>query len=178
MAVPPGRRARDDLYNDVVREFGAALERLARAYEPDTDKRRDLLQDIHVALWSSLERFDGRCSLRTWVYRVAHNTGTSQVIRRRSRTPALVSLDEIADAADARDEEREVDERRTLDRLLALVRTLTPLDRQVIVLYLEGIEAASIGEITGLSASNVATKIHRIKQVLVRRFHEGVRHGE
>jgi RNA polymerase sigma-70 factor (ECF subfamily) len=55
---------------------------------------------------------------------------------------------------------------------------LTPLDRQVIVLYLEGIEAASIGEITGLSASNVATKIHRIKQVLVRRFHEGVRHGE
>lgn len=178
MAALPGRRDRDDLYGDVARDYGDALERLARAYEPDVDRRRDLLQDIHVALWQSLERFDGRCSLRTWVYRVAHNTATSQVIRRRSRAPALMSLDDIASAPDSRDGEREMDERRVLGRLLALIQTLTPLDRQVIVLYLEGVDAASIGEITGLSASNVATKIHRIKHVLVRRFHEGVRHGK
>ena len=47
----------------------------------------------------------------------------------------------------------------------------------VILLYLEGVDAASIGEITGLSARNVSTKIHRIKQVLARRFHEGPSHG-
>jgi len=178
MAASPGRPARDDLYREAAEGYGAALERLARAYEPDPDKRRDLLQDIHVALWRSVDSFDGRCSLRTWVYRVAHNTATSQVIRRRARAPTLVSLDEAATASDGHDGEREVDQRRALDRLLALIQTLKPFDRQVIVLYLEGVDAAAIGEITGLSASNVATKVHRIKHLLVRRFHERVRHGE
>ena len=100
-----------DLYGETSAAFGAALERLARAYEADPESRRDLLQEIQLALWRSFEGFDGRCSLRTWVYRVAHN-------------------------------------------------------------------AAAIAEITALSPSNVATKIHRIKNVLARRFHEGGSHAE
>ena len=56
---------------------------------------------------------------------------------------------------------------------MRLIYTLKPADRQVILMYLEGLDAASIGEITGMSSGNVATKVHRIKQVLARRFHEG-----
>ena len=52
----------EERYAEVAREFGAALERLAGGYERDPDARRDLLQDIHVALWRSLARYDGRCS--------------------------------------------------------------------------------------------------------------------
>ena len=52
-------------------EFGAALVRLARGYKADTDKQRDLLQEIHFALWRSFEAFPPAYSLRTWVYRVA-----------------------------------------------------------------------------------------------------------
>jgi RNA polymerase sigma-70 factor (ECF subfamily) len=59
-----------------------------------------------------------------------------------------------------------------------LIRQLKPLDRQIIFSYLEGLDAASIGEITGLSPGNVATKIHRIKTILTRRFHSGGPHGE
>ena len=73
----------DERYAIAAAEFGGAMERLARAYEADADPRRDLIQDIHVALWHSLAGFDGRCSLRTWVYRVAHNTAASHVQRRR-----------------------------------------------------------------------------------------------
>jgi len=167
----------DALYEQAASGYGAAIERLARAYEPDADKRRDLVQDIHVAIWRSFANFDGRCSLRTWVYRVAHNVVTSQVLRRRGKTPALVSLDALASTADDHDGERAADRHLALERLLALVQTLEPLDRRVILLYLEDIDAASIGEITGLSAGNVATKIHRIKQILSRRFHQGVSHG-
>jgi RNA polymerase sigma-70 factor (ECF subfamily) len=58
-----------------------------------------------VALWRSFGSFDGRCSLRTWVYRVAHNVATSQVIRRRGRAPALVGLDELESMPDAIDHE-------------------------------------------------------------------------
>jgi len=166
----------DALDEQAASGYGAAIERLARAYEPDADKRRELVQDIHVAIWRSFANFDGRCSLRTWVYRVAHNVVTSQALRRRGKTPALVSLDALASTADDHDGERAADRHLALERLLALVQTLEPLDRRVILLYLEDIDAASIGEITGLSAGNVATKIHRIKQILSRRFHHGVTH--
>jgi len=84
----------DDRYAEVARTFGAALERLAGGYERDPDARRDLLQEIHVALWRSLARYDGRCSLRTWVYRVAHNTAISRVVRPRAAAPRLVAIDE------------------------------------------------------------------------------------
>ena len=154
------------------------MTRLARAYEPDPDRRRDLLQEIHIALWRSLVGFDGRCSLRTWVYRVAHNTATSQVIRRRAHTPTLVSLDEVASLPDDGLDEIETDRQRTMERILRLIHTLEPLDRQVILLYLEDMDAAAIGDITGLSSTNVATKVHRIKKILSRRFHEGGRHGQ
>ena len=70
-------RAREELYEEAAASCRGALDRLVRAYERDPDKRRDLLQDIHVALWLSLEDFEGRCSLNTWVYRVAHNTAIS-----------------------------------------------------------------------------------------------------
>ena len=163
----------DRLYEDASAEFGAALERLARAYEADRDKRRDLLQEIHVALWRSFQGFDGRCSLRTWVYRVAHNVATSHVLRIRSRTPPLVGLDELESLPDRHDSEQALDRQLALERLLTLVRSLEPLDRRIILLYLEELDAASIAEITGLSPGHVAVKIHRIKQVLARRFHQG-----
>jgi DNA-directed RNA polymerase specialized sigma24 family protein len=69
MADAPGSgglAARDALYEQAAREFGGALQRLGRAYEADPDRRQDLLQDIHIALWRSFATFDGRCSLRTW----------------------------------------------------------------------------------------------------------------
>ena len=174
MAPPPDASSRqDDLYAEAAAKYRAALERLAHAYEPDADPRLDLLQEIHVALWRSFASFDGRCSLRTWVYRVAHNVATSQVIRRRGRAPAFVGLDELESMPDAIDHEQVLDDRRALERMMMLIHRLDPFDRQVILLYLEGLDAASIGEIAGVSAGNVATKVHRVKKLLARRFHEG-----
>ena len=63
----------------------------------------------------------------------------------------------------------------TLDRVWALIQQLKPHDKQVILLYLEGMDSASIGEVTGFSPGNVATKIHRIKNLLSRKFHQGER---
>jgi RNA polymerase sigma-70 factor (ECF subfamily) len=169
----------EERYAEVARTFGAALERLAGAYERDPEARRDLLQDIHVALWRSFARYDSRCSLRTWVYRVAHNTAISRVVRPRAAAPTLVAMDDdLESVAEAVDRERGFERRHALDRLYALIRRLRPLDRQVMLLYLEEEDAASIAEITGLSVANVSTKIHRIKEILVRQFHEGSQHAE
>jgi len=177
--IPAGTSKQDALYQEAANGFGAALSRLARAYEADPDKRRDLVQEIHIALWRSFGKFDGRCSLRTWVYRVAHNTATSHVMQQaRARTSAMVGLDDLEELPDMKGAGQNSDQPMVLERLLALIQKLRPVDRQVIVSYLEGMDAASIGEITGISAGNVATKIHRIKNILARRFHEGGCHGD
>ena len=158
-------------------QYGSSLERLAGAYEADPEKRRDLSQDIHFQLWRSFQRYDARCSLRTWTYRVAHHVAVSYVLRERRTFSSLVSLEELEALPDTSEGQFAADQRINLSRLSALIQRLKPLDRQVIVSYLEGMDAASIGEITGLSPANVAMKIHRIKNVLAKRFREGGSHA-
>jgi RNA polymerase sigma-70 factor (ECF subfamily) len=177
-SISTGAASQDDLYKDAAYKFGSALERLASAYEADPEKRRDLSQDIHFQLWRSFQRYDARCSLRTWVYRVAHHVGASHVLRERKMFSRLVTVEELEMLPDKDQGQFAADHRRNLDRLSALIRQLKPLDRQVIISYLEDMDAASIGEITGLSPGNVAMRIHRVKNILARRFHKGGTHAE
>jgi RNA polymerase sigma-70 factor (ECF subfamily) len=163
---------RDRLYDTAIREFGRALDRVAAGYEADPDKRHDLRQEIHFQLWRSLALFDGRCSLKTWTFRVAHNTAVSYVHRERRRAPVFVGLEEIERTVAAEQQAPDLDRERALLRLSGFIRQLKPLDRQIMISYLEEIDAATIAEITGLSAANVAMKIHRIKKILSGRFLE------
>ncbi len=161
-----------DLYDQAVEAFGAAIERLARSYEVDDHKRQDLLQDIHLNLWRSFERFNGHCSLRTWVYRVAHNVAATHVIdQRRQRSRSLVSLDDLD--FDAVGIAPDADRRLLVSRLMELVQCLRPLERQLVLLYLEGLDAAEIGEVMGISAGTVATRISRVKKLLGHYAHDG-----
>jgi RNA polymerase sigma-70 factor (ECF subfamily) len=167
---------RDKLYIEAAHEFGPALHRLVRVYEADADKALDLLQEIHIALWQSFETFDGRCSLGTWVYRVAHCAAASHVVKQmRTKGRGLVSLEELdeLESAEAVSTERDVSDRITLERMMNVIHRLQPLDRQVMLLYLEDVDAATIGEITGISPGNVRNRIYRIKAILSRRLGGG-----
>jgi len=166
-----GQTDQDARYRASATTFGAAIERLARGYEADAELRRDLVQEIHAALWRSFAYFEGQCSERSWVYRIAHNIAVTHVTtRRRLRAEALTGLDEIADIAGPEDAETTTDERRIVDRLLATIHRLKPADRQVMLLYLEDLTAAEIGDVTGLSAGAVAVRIHRIKALLAQPY--------
>jgi RNA polymerase sigma-70 factor (ECF subfamily) len=166
-----GTAVQDARYTAAARRFGAAIERLARGYEADAELRRDLLQEIHTALWRSFAYFEGQCSERSWVYRVAHNVAVTHVMtRRRLNAEVLTGLDEIAELPDPGDAEAATGDRRVVDRLLATIHRLKPADRQVMLLYLEDLTAAEIGEVTGLSAGAVAVRIHRIKALLAQPF--------
>ena len=165
--------AQEDLYREATQTYGVALQRLARAYEADPDRRRDLLQDIHLALWLSLEKYEARCSLRTWVYRIAHNTATSHVIRQHRRNSReLLSLKEVEAAADHSDPAKNADNREAIERLFELIHRLKPMDRDLMLLYLEDFDAPSIAEITGISPVHVRVQVHRIKAILTRQFHK------
>lgn len=169
----------DERYVGAAGEFGRALERLARGYEADPSLRSDLLQEIHLALWRSLAGFDGRCSMRTWVYRVAHNAASSYVTRRRrTHSARFTSLEAVADTIANENPEQVASETQAVDQLARLIQSLNPQDREVILLYLEDLDGAAIGEITGMSAGAIATRIHRIKAILAKRFRdEGGRDG-
>lgn len=171
--ILPGGQSPDDLYREAAEAYGPSLERLARGYEADPDRRRDLIQDIHFQLWRSFQRYDAQCSRRTWVYRVAHNVAASYVMRERRALLNLVSLEELEALSDNDDGQMAANRRISLERLSALIQQLKPLDRQVIISYLEDLDAATIAEITGLSPGAVAMRVHRVKNVLAKRFREG-----
>jgi len=172
--IPIEKLSQDSLYEQVADAYGSALDRLARAYELDPNTRRDLLQE----LWRSFASFDQRCSLRTWVYRVAHNVATGHVIRQSRVRNKLVSIEEIETMPGNDQHELAASQIQALERLSMLIQRLKPLGRQIIVSYLEGMAASSISEITGLSPANIAMKVHRIKNILRRWFAEGGPHAK
>jgi len=157
----------DEQYADAARTYGAMIERMARGYEADPELRRDLVQEIHAALWRSFAIFEGQCSEKSWVYRIAHNVAVTHMITgRRRRKDTLVGLEQIEEPAARDDIEAELAERTAIEGLLRTIHRLNPADRQVMLLYLEDLTAAEIGEVTGLSAGAVAVRIHRIKALL------------
>ena len=168
---------RDELYRTAVRDFGRVLDRLAAGYESDPEKRRDLRQDIHLQLWRSFAAFDGRCSLKTWTLRVAHNTAASYVIRERRINANLVGLEEIERTLTSADPPSDIDRDKALRDVQQVILKLRPLDRQIIISYLEGMDAVSIADITGLSPANIAMKIHRIKKILAHRIRKEQSHA-
>jgi RNA polymerase sigma-70 factor (ECF subfamily) len=102
------------------------------AYEAAPDLRRDLTQEIHLALWQSFDKFDGRCSLRTWVCIVDHNVATSHVVHQAKAKRSVqtsLTLEEAEAHAGAEDVEATADRQQALARLLAMIQRRDP-DRQ------------------------------------------------
>jgi RNA polymerase sigma-70 factor (ECF subfamily) len=161
----------DGLYAEAANHWGGAMQRIARAHEADPERRRDLLQDMHATLWKSFANYDGRCSLHTWVYRVASNVAASHVARESRHRKALVTLDEVEDVPAESDATR-METEAALTRITDLIQRLKAQDQQVMALYLEGLSAEAIADITGLSPGAIATRISRLKTLLARMFHE------
>jgi len=167
MARNGNQSPQDELYARAAHTYGAMIERLARGYEADPELRRDLVQEIHAALWRSFAIFERQCSEKSWVYRIAHNVGVSHMMTgRRRRKDTLVGLEQVEEPAADSNVEAELAQKAELEWLLKTIHRLNPADRQVMLLYLEDLTAAEIGEVTGISAGAVAVRIHRIKALL------------
>jgi RNA polymerase sigma-70 factor (ECF subfamily) len=177
IVLAAGARASEiDRFEELIREHGAALDRLTLGYEASVEARRDLKQEILVALWRALPSFEGRSSLKTWAFRVAHNVATSHLIRaRRSSLRRWQSLEEVAELPSAADAERTVLSRMNVERLGLLLRELRAVDRQLVLLFLEGFSPREIAEVTGLSDTNVTTKLSRLRAVLRAELEGGTR---
>jgi RNA polymerase sigma-70 factor (ECF subfamily) len=153
-------------FEDLLRRYLPAIGRLAACYTRDAAAREDLVQDIAMALWTALPRFRGEASERTWLYRVAHNTAITHMTRQRRRATREQGGDLPERPAPAATQESTAIEAERRARLRAAVADLPILDRQVVVLHLEGLSASDIEGVTGLSAGSVATRLSRARQKL------------
>lgn len=160
-------RVRSLAFQRLVQTYGAPLQRLAAAYERDEDQREDLLQDILFALWKALPSFRGECSERTFVYRVAHNRALTHQRRastRNARTRPIEEGTHVEDAAPGVDAILDTAQRR--ERLLAAVRRLPSVHRQIVLLRLEDMTNGEIAGILGISENAVAVRLTRARQAL------------
>ena len=165
--VEAGESACADRFSQLFETYQSALRRLVGAYVHNAADRDDLLQEIAVGIWQSLPGFRGDSSERTWIYRIAHNIAIRSTSRNRARNAreALLAADDEAPSGDASAVDALVaNERR--QALLSGIRELPVLDRQVVTLHLEGLSAAEIEEVTGVSQGAVATRLTRIRQKL------------
>lgn len=153
----------EDGFDRIIRLHGAALRRLAEGYAADASEEDDLLQEILFAVWRALPSFRGECSERTFVLRVGHNRGLTY----RARRGKVYGLDEASGVADPRvDVEGDAavaDERAILIRG---IRQLPRSQREVIMLYLEGLSHREIAEVLGTTDNNAAARLSRGRKAL------------
>jgi RNA polymerase sigma factor (sigma-70 family) len=147
-----------------LREHRGLIAKVASIYAGNREDRHDLEQEISVQLWRAFGSYDERrAKFSTWLYRIALNVAISQARRRRD-DGRLEPLEAYHLESAASEERAEPDER--LQVLYGFIGELDALNRALILLYLEDRNYAEIAEILGISETNVATKINRIKQKL------------
>ncbi len=163
----PASGAAQAHFADLLQQHRGIVLKVARSYCRDPEDRRDLIQDISIQAWRAFPAFDpGKARFSTWLYRIALNVAISQQrslgLRARHRGP-LGDADEPVTTLAPEDDA-------SLRDLHALITQLPALDRALMLLYLDDCSHREIGEVLGLSAGNVATRLHRLRQQIRRQF--------
>ena len=148
----------------VVTHFTPALARVVASYERDRALQDELLQEVLMAILSSLPRLTHEDKLKPFVFRIAHNRCLSHVAKRMRERAHEGTLDDPA--ADASSHEQVLIERERSERLLEAVRQLTLPYRQVMTLILEDMSYEEIAETLGITIANVGIRVNRAKQQL------------
>lgn len=150
---------RGEQFEALFQSHQAIVFKVANTYCWRHDDRADLAQEIVAQLWRAWPRYDPTRSFTTWMYRIALNVAISFVRKEVRRREASVPFDETAHDVAA---EPDVSDR--LRRLQSFIERQAPLDRALLLLYLEDRSQREIAEILGITATNVSTKINRLKQ--------------
>jgi RNA polymerase sigma factor (sigma-70 family) len=159
-------------FQTLMEEHKKILYKVCHSYCRNPGDRGDLAQEIIVQLWRSFRSFDQRVRFSTWMYRIALNVAISfyrrESVRTRHIVPGSEHLLETVDETSNRSEEMQV--------LYEWIAGLDPLNKALVILYLDGNNYQEIADVLGISQTNVATKIGRLKETL--RQEAGVRqHG-
>lgn len=159
---------KSDKFLAVVNTNKGLIYKIANSYCIDTESRKDLVQEIIVQLWRSFDRYDVQYKQSTWIYRISLNVAISfyrkETRRKEITNPLSDSILSFADAGAALETETD------LGLLQQFISELKELDKALMLLYLDEKSYKEISEIIGITETNVATKIGRIKILLKQKF--------
>ena len=144
----------------IIREYERVIYKVCYLYATPHAPLNDLYQEAVLNLWKAFPKFRKECKMSTWIYRIALNTCIS-FIRKEKNMPEIVTLTREADRTEESDETEAM-----LRQLYRMINRLGQLEKSIILLYLEEKSYEEIAEITGLTLTNVATRLSRIKDKL------------
>lgn len=161
-----GKSQNEDRFLKLLDEHKGIVYKICRSYCPNPTDRDDVTQEVLVQLWRSFGSYDDRYKFSTWLYRVALNVAIS-FYRRESRSRRRVTLgdDKVLEAA-----EDPAAEGAELHAIYDLIERLNPLNRALMLLHLDGNSYREIADVLGITESNVATKLSRLKQALKQQY--------
>lgn len=148
----------------IVNKHRGQIGRLCRVYTRTEEDRSDLFQDILVQLWNSFPAFRGDSKVGTFIYKVAFNTACSYFKKEIKRADSMKQY--CLESFGETDEGNETTEQ--ICRLYEAISKLEPVERAVIMLYLDDMSAEETASVIGISVNNVNVKVHRIKAKLQR----------
>ena len=154
-------------FQELIEQHRGILYKVARAYCPLEEERQDLIQEMMIQIWQALPRYNAQYKSSTWIYRIALNVAISHYRKTTTQQRRQQALDANALQGPEADSNEKEQQFRLLEQFIS---ELKELDRALMVLYLEDRNHAEIAEILGISISNVATKVGRIKDKLKQRF--------
>lgn len=153
--------AKEQQFIDIIREHERTIYTICYMFSDDKDEVNDLYQDILVRLWKGFEDFKGKCSAKTWIYRVSLNYCINF-----SHSQKRKHCERLTPSADSHTDAGALEKKLQIKQLYKRINTLGLVDRSVILLCLEGLSYDEIGEILGISVKNVSFKLVRIKEQL------------
>jgi RNA polymerase sigma-70 factor, ECF subfamily len=155
----------EEIFLRLIEQHRGIIRKVALGYSSTLADRNDLTQEIMLQLWKAYPRYSPDRPFSTWMYRIALNVAISFLRRNTRPVRQTIPLDEIGhELADENAPRPEIDER--IDLLQRIIATLDPLNRALLLLYLDDHSYREIASILGLTETNVATKLSRLKERL------------
>lgn len=159
---------KEKFFLNLVEQNKGIIYKVANSYCKDSESREDLVQEIIIQLWKAFDRYDDRFKVSTWMYRIALNVAISFYRKDSSRKKSEIPI--TKSAVDVSEELPATELEANLNLLQRFIAELKELDRALMLLYLEENTHKEIADILGLTETNVATKISRIREKLRMRF--------
>lgn len=153
---------------ELLEQHKRIIFKVCNSYCKDPESRKDLTQEIVIQLWKSFRKYDAQYKVSTWMYRIALNVAISFYRREKKHTTTSPLAESTLAFADDSTASQETES--NIIQLHHFIDQLDELHKALMILYLDNNSYKDISEVLGITETNVATKINRIKQRLKQQF--------
>ena len=159
-------KEKEKAFSDIIQKHKNTIFTVCYLFSKDQEEANDLFQETLINLWRGFDGFQGKCDVKTWIWRVSFNTCLTYERKNKRRVETIPLSMEINLFTDTDNDTRQI------QQLYSRINKLGLVDRAIILLWLENMSYEEIGQIIGISTKNVSVKLVRIKEQLKKMSNE------